>query len=95
MAIKLEVFNPAGATGVSLPFAPRLNDLGGRTIGLLSNQIWQAHRALPLLQATLQQRYPDAKFVMVDGSNGRIQDDKTIDLLVEKGCDAVIVGNAA
>ena len=44
----MEVFNPTGAAGVTAPFAPRLKTLHEKKIGLLSNDIWQAHRTLPL-----------------------------------------------
>jgi hypothetical protein len=90
----LEVFNPTGAAGVTSPFAPRLETMHNKKIGLLSNGLWQAHRTLPLLQDTLGQQYPRSTFEVIPG-NEAIQDDKTIDAIAGLEYDAVIVGNAA
>ena len=90
----LEVFDPTGATGVTAPFASRLNSLDKKKIGLLSNGLWQAHRTLPLLQEKLAQEYPLSTFEVIPG-NEAIQDDKTVDAIAGLEYDAVIVGNAA
>jgi len=90
----IEVFNPTGASGVTAPFAPRLKSMHEKKIGLLSNGIWQSHRTLPLLQKLLGQEFPMSKFEVIP-ANAAIQDDKTIDSIVEQEYDAVIVGNAA
>lgn len=90
----MQVFNPTGATGITAPFAPRLKTMHGKKIGLLSNGIWQAHRTLPLLQKLLGQEFPMSKFEVIT-ANKDIQDEKTINAIVEQEYDAVIVGNAA
>ena len=90
----MEVFNPTGATAVSAAFAPRLKSLEGKTVGLLSNGIWQSLRTLPMLQELLQGRYPKSNFVIIPG-NAQIQDEETMNSIVEMECSAVIVGNAA
>lgn len=90
----MEVFNPTGATGVTAPFAPRVNTLHGKKIALLSNGHWQAHRMLALLQNLLRQEFPTAKAELIRADDA-IQDDKTIDAIAGEGYDAVIVGNAA
>ena len=46
----LEVFDPSGSTEVTQLHAPRLNSLDGKTIGFISNDMWQAHRMLPMLR---------------------------------------------
>ena len=90
----IEVFNPTGSTGVTVPFAPRLKTLHNKKIGLLSNGFWQTHRILPLLQKLLGQEYPMTKFEIIEAAAG-IQSDKTMDRVTAEEYDAVIVGNAA
>ena len=94
----LEVFDPSGATEVSVLHAPRLNTLNGKTIALLSDDMWQAHRMLPMIREKLQAIYPDARFIPETEfpmGTRRIDTEETVDLLMEKGVDAVIVGNAS
>ena len=90
----IEVFNPTGSTGVTAPFAPRLDTLQGKKIALLSNGHWQAGRMLALLQKLLRQEFPASKSEITP-ANDAIQDDKTIDAIAAEGYDAVMVGNAA
>ncbi len=90
----MEVFNPTGATGVTMPFAPRLRTLNGKKVGLLSNGHWQGHRTLPRLQSVLQEEFAMSEFVVIP-ANEAIEDDKTIDAIAAEGYDAIIVGNAA
>jgi hypothetical protein len=90
----IEVFNPTGATGVTAPFASRLDTLHEKRIGLLSNGQWQAHRTLPLVQDRLGKEYPQTKFEVI-AADEAIQDDKTMDAIAAEQYDAVIVGNAA
>ena len=90
----IKVFDPTGSTGVTAPFAPRLQTLQGKKIGLLSNGHWQAERMLALLQQLLQQQSATSESTII-AANEVIQDDKTIDAIARGGYDAVIVGNAA
>lgn len=90
----MNVFDPTGITEVTVPFAPRLESLAGRKIGLLSNQMWQAERALGALQELLHERFPTARFVFYP-AGGAIQADATVAAIAREGCDAVIVGAAA
>ncbi len=90
----IEVFSPTGSTGVTAPFAPRLDTLQGKKIALLSNGHWQAERMLALLQKLLPQEFPASKSDIIP-ANDAIQDDKTIDAIAAEGYDAVMVGNAA
>jgi hypothetical protein len=95
--LALEVYNPTGAFEITQLHAARLGDLNGKTICELSNDSWQAHRTFPALRELLQRKYPTAKIVpfteFPQGNTG-IDDDKTADLLKQKGCQAAIVGNA-
>ncbi len=94
----LEVFDPSGATEVTHLHAPRLDSLEGKTIALLSNDMWQTHRMFPMLREMLEARnknihvIPETEFPM---GTTAIDMDETADLFVERGVDAVIVGNAA
>ena len=90
----MDVYDPTGITEVTVPFARRLDSLDGKTIGLLSNQMWQAERALRRVQDLLQERHPDAAFRFIP-AGGAIQADETIAAIAREGLDAVIVGAAA
>ncbi len=90
----MKVFNPTGSMGATAAFAPRLETLQGKKIGLLSNGHWQAERMLALLQGLLRQQFPTCESEII-AANEVIQDDKTIDAIARGAYDAVIVGNAA
>ena len=96
--VSIEVFNPCGAMEVTQAFAPRLAGLEGKTIGVLSVDMWQSHRTLPEIRKYLGERYSTIKiFPETDfpqGVNG-IDSDQTANLVRERGCDAVIIGSAA
>lgn len=94
----LEVFDPTGATEVTRLHATRLPDLEGKTVAFLSNDMWQAHRMLPMLREMLQARFehirivPESEFPM---GNVPIDRDDTIEQVVARNADAVIIGNAS
>jgi hypothetical protein len=94
----LEVFDPTGATEVTRLHAPRLPDLEGKTVAFLSNDMWQAHRMLPMLREMLQARFdgiriiPESEFPM---GNVPIDRDDTVDQVIARNADAVIIGNAS
>ena len=90
----MEVLNPTGASGLTAPFAPRLKTLHQKKIGLLSNEQWQSHRTLPLLEKLLGEEYPLTKFELIKAGTA-IQQDETMDAIATQAFDAVIVGNAA
>lgn len=94
----LEIFDPSGATEISRLHAPRLPSLAGKTVAMLSDDMWQSHRMLPLLRKMLEARYdditviPETEFPM---GNTAMDREETVDMIVERGADAVIVGNAS
>lgn len=94
----LEVFDPSGATEITRLHAARLGSLEGKTVAMLSDDMWQAHRMMPLLREMLEERFdditiiPETEFPM---GNTAIDRDETADMFVERGVDAVIVGNAS
>ncbi|MFC1976875.1 hypothetical protein ACFLWS_01200 [Chloroflexota bacterium] len=94
----LDVFNPTGATEITTSHAPRLDTLEGKTIYILSNDSWQAHRTLPLIGDLLQERFPTATIVHnTEPTTGAevVDSDEMADLVKEKGGQAAIIGNAA
>jgi len=94
----LDVFDPSGLTQVTALHAPRLDTLDGKKIALLSDDMWQAHRTFPLIEERLKERFPTATFIPyqeLPQGNNLIDREETVDLIVEKGADAVIVGNAS
>ena len=94
----LEIFDPTGATEVISLHAPRIDTLAGKTVAFLSDDMWQAHRMLPLVREKLQEKYPDAIFIPETEfpmGTQQIDSDETVDMIVARGADAVIVGNAS
>jgi len=93
-----EVFDPGGATEIARLHASRLDTLAGKTVALLSDDMWQAHRMLPLLRDRLQAQYPDATFLAETEfpmGTREIDCEETVDAVMARGADAVIVGNAS
>ncbi|MBI2857767.1 MAG: hypothetical protein HYX90_01710 [Chloroflexi bacterium] len=96
--VNLEVYNPGGVLEVSVLHAPRLSTLEGKTICELSNDRWRDYATFPLIRKSLQERYPTAKIVPFTESplgSYKIDVDDIGSVMKEKGCDAVIGGNAA
>lgn len=95
--ISVEVYDPTGVIEAVDHHAPRLADLKDATICELSDRIWEDYRTFPLLRELLQKRFPDAKIIPYTEFPNiyGIDADVLAKLLKEKGCDAVIVGNAA
>lgn len=94
----LEIFDPSGATEITRLHAPRLPSLEGKTVAMLSDDMWQSHRMLPLLKGMLEDRFPGIKVIPETefpmGNTG-MDTDTAADMMIEKGVDAVIVGNAS
>ena len=94
----LEVQNPGEATEVTQLHAARLPNLAGKTIGFVSNDMWQAHRMLPMLREYLAERFPDATLVPETEfpmGNTLIDTEEFVDALQARGVEAAIVGNAS
>lgn len=94
----LEVFDPSGATEITRVHADRLASLEGKTVALLSDDMWQAHRILPLIGDYLAKRFPSISLIReteLPMGNVPIDREETAQLLVAKGVDAVVIGNAS
>ncbi len=103
--VSLRVYDPGGSFEVTQTFAPRLSDLRGKTICELSDGQWEDTRTFPLITELLQKLYPTAKILpytefphessgSAPGGGFAIDLDTTADMVKQKGCQAVIVGNA-
>ena len=95
--VTLSLHNPTGGVEVTQLHAARLEDLNGKTICELSNDMWESHRTLPAVGELLKRQFPTAKIIPyteLPHSNDAIDNDKTINAVKQKGCQAVIVGNA-
>ncbi|MFT5389906.1 MAG: hypothetical protein ACI8PT_000086 [Gammaproteobacteria bacterium] len=93
-----EVHDPSGATEITRLHASRLGTLEGKTIALLSDDMWQAHRILPLIGDYIAEHFPSVSIIReteLPMGNNAIDRDETAALLVQMGVDAVVVGNAS
>ncbi|MFC2001947.1 hypothetical protein ACFLUZ_05565 [Chloroflexota bacterium] len=97
-AVILEVYDPTGRVEVTQVHAPRLDTLEGKTICELSSEQWGTWRTFPEIRKHLQELFPTATFIpyteFPKGTAG-IDSNNIADIVAEKGCDAVIIGNAA
>jgi hypothetical protein len=96
--VTLEFHDPSGTLEVTQPFAPRLDTLAGKRVGIVTNEQWQAYRMLPKLKALLEQDFPSVEVLPVDAfpqGNALIGTEETAKLVKQSGVDAVIVGNAS
>jgi hypothetical protein len=96
--VALEVHDPTGAFEVTLLHAARLDTLEGKTICEVTNGSWEDKRTFPLIEELLKRQFPTIKIIphteFPSGTNViNVQADLG-EIVKEKGCDAVIVGNA-
>ena len=101
-SLTLELHDPTGLLETTVPHAPRLDTLDGKTIVEVSNFHWEHQRIFPAVRAELQQRYPTAKFISYTEVSDIVSNRAELDdienvkrLVMEKKCDAVITGMAA
>ncbi len=96
--LALTVFDPTGAVEISQLHAPRLDTLANKNVAMLSDDMWQAHRVLPMIRDYLETTFPnlevipETEFPMGSTAMDR---EETADMLLQRGVDAVIVGNAS
>ena len=96
--VKLEFHDPSGTLDASKPYAPRLESLNGKKIGMLSNGQWQAYRMLPMLKTLLEADFPGIEVIPEDRypqGNTKIGAAEVVQQVKDSGVDGVIVGNAA
>lgn len=90
----LEVHDPTGAVEAPVTFAKRLDTLAGKTIAQAGHS-WEARRMHPLIKELLEQRYPTVKIIPYTEMPDYTDPERLARAVKEKGCDAVIIGNAA
>ena len=103
-----EVLSPLGEKGgKTLPSAPRLDTLNGKTICEITNGGYRSDEVFPFIEELLKKEYPTIKKIIpyTDMPRCDVPDlsvdtrEKTIEALIsaikEKGCDAVIGGIGA
>ena len=96
--VTLKIFDPSGATEITRLHAPRLASLANKNIAMLSDDMWQAHRILPMIRDYLEVTIPGIEIVPETAfpmGNTAMDREETADMFVERGIDAVVVGNAA
>lgn len=97
--VVLEVYNPTGAIEATLPYAPRLDSLAGKTICELSNADWEHDRIFRATRKLLRERFPTLNIIPYTEAvwlKAQIDDLEYVSKVVkEKGCQAVITGMAA
>ena len=100
-----EVLSPLGESTVEVPATVRfLPDLKGKTICEVRNGLFKSEVSFPIIRELLQKRYPDLKVIpysefptqWAQPHTAEIlkRVDTAVALMVQKGCDAVITGNA-
>ena len=94
----MQILDPTGAIEVTRLHAPRLDTLAGKTVAMLSDDMWQSHRVLPLVRRALEARFPDVTVIPeteLPMGTGPMDRDETAEHIASLGVDAVVVGNAA
>ena len=96
--VTLEFYDPSGTLEVNVPFAPRLDTLEGKRIGIITNDQWQAYRMMPALKGMLEADFKNIEVLPIDAypqGNLLIGTEETAEAIRKSGVDAVIVGNAS
>jgi len=93
------VVYPLGSSSVTVkPLAPRLPDLRGKTICQLWNDRFRGDITFPIIEDLLKKQH-DTKFIpytelpSTEGPDEKEVMKTLAEVLLEKGCDAVISGN--
>jgi hypothetical protein len=62
--MKMQIANPLGEFAVkTVPIAPRLDTLDGKTICELSSNMYNAEMSFPILREMLRKRYPEIRVI--------------------------------
>jgi len=102
---KYEVVSPVAERHVEMiTMAPRLDTLDGKTICELWNESFKTNVTFAVIRELFKQKYPGIKVIpytdmprhhmMEDPGVTNAPSEALITALKEKGCDAVISGNA-
>jgi hypothetical protein len=102
---KYEVVSPLAERSIDMiTMAKRLSNLEGKTVCELWNESFKSNVTFPVIRELLRKNYPGIKIIpynempkhhpMEDQGATNEGSDALIAALKEKGCDAVISGNA-
>ena len=102
---KYEVVSPVAERNIKMiTMSPRLDTLEGKTVCELWNESFKANVTFPVIRELLKKKYPGIKVIpytemprhhmMEDPGITNAASEALIAALKEKGCDAVISGNA-
>ena len=106
MDARSKIVSPVGESAVrTTSMAPALDTLEGKTIGMIWNAGFMGETVFPIIEEMLRERYPGVKISPYSefpltriAAFGPELKAKTLEAvrvaLAEKGCDAVITGNA-
>lgn len=97
--VTLTVHEPTGAYEVTQLHAPRLETLEGKTVCEIASYNWEWAATFAVIRVGLKREFPTVKIVPWDRMGIDSRADEENHALVarqvrEKGCQAVIVGNA-
>ena len=68
--MKMEVASPLGeVAGKTVPPAPRLDTLDGKTVCELSSNLYNEEISFPILREMLRERYPNIKVIPFEEMN--------------------------
>ncbi len=96
--VALHVYDPSGASEITRLHAKRMALLENKNIAMISDDMWQAHRILPMIREYLESHFPGIEVIPENSfpmGSTAIDRDETAEILVERGVDAVVVGNAS
>ena len=98
-AVELTLYDPSGSIEITQLFAPRLDTIEGKTIAFVSDDAWEDARTFELIKSEFAEKYPSVNIITQDNFIHGIEaitraDNGLGEAMIEKGVDAVIVGNA-
>ena len=97
--VSLEVYDPTGSFEITQVFTERLDSLDGKTIAFLSDDSWEDRRMFADVRPLFEEMFTDIKFVTEDEfihGIGEITkaNNGVAEVMLEKGVDGAIIGNA-
>ena len=91
---KVTVFDPLGYPPAieRVPMAPRISDLGGKTIYIVDIGFSATHQLLTELQDLLKERYPDTTWIVRDKIGTYFNDDPKLWAEIKEKGHGMIMG---
>lgn len=97
--VSLEVYDPTGSFEITQVFNERLDSLDGKTIAFLSDDSWEDRRMFADIRPMFEEMFSDIKLISEDEfihGIGEITkaNNGVAEVMLEKGVDGAIIGNA-